>query len=287
MSEIRELYQEMIIATRDHHDLLKRIVKDILKRTDYSPLELWIADNNSTDPYTVAYLDKIARKDNVHVITYEKPFNYSAINNLAVRKGQGDVICFLNNDIQIQSSDWLKEMVSFAWQDNVGAVGAKLLYPNNNIQHAGVVLGMSSGVADHPFRHLSQSLPGYHNRAQVIQEFSAVTAACMVMRRTIFNEIGGFDEENLGVAYNDIDLCLRVREKGYQIVWTPYAKLLHLESASRGSDQDTRDRFQREFLHMKSKWGNVLLNDPFYNPNLSLDKSDFSLAFPPRQPKPW
>jgi GT2 family glycosyltransferase len=278
----------LIIGTRDRVELLRQVIEGILEQTDYQRIELLIIDNQSREPATLSYLDEIQKHAQVRVIPYDAPFNFSAINNLAVGQSQGEIIGLLNNDIKIISSGWLIEMVSHALRPEIGAVGAKLYYADDTIQHAGVILGVG-GVAGHLYKHLPKEANGYYSRPHVIQNFSAVTGACLLMRRQIFDEVGGFDEVNLPVAFNDIDFCLRIRKRGYRILWTPYAELYHLESASRGSDKTPEKlfRFQRECAFMHSLWGDALLNDPYYNPNLSLHAEDCSLAVPPRTVKPW
>jgi glycosyltransferase involved in cell wall biosynthesis len=278
----------LVITTRDRADLLREVVAGILELTDYDPVELLIVDNQSSDPEALALFREIEKDCRVRVIQYDAPFNFSAINNLAVRLAQGEIVGLVNNDIRIISQKWLKEMVRHALRPEIGAVGAKLYYADETVQHAGIIAGLG-GVAGHPHKHLPKNSPGYFCRAQVIQNFSAVTGACLVMRRRVFDEVGGLDEVNLSVAFNDVDFCLRLRELGYRILWTPYAELCHLESASRGRDDIPiqEDRFKREIAYMSKRWGDRLFSDPYYNPNLSLETSDFSLAFPPRAAKLW
>jgi O-antigen biosynthesis protein len=269
-------------------DLLRSAVAGCLEQTYYQPVELIIVNNQSNDPATLAVLREIEKDERVKVVNYDAPFNYAAINNLGVKQSKGEIICLINNDIKVISPDWLKEMVSHALRPEIGAVGAKLYYPNNKIQHAGIILGVS-GIAEHAHRRFSREIVGYVARTHVLQNFSAVTGACMVLRRQVFDEVNGLDEVNLAVAFNDIDLCLRIQERGYRILWTPYAELYHLESASRGFGDIQRisQRFRSEIGYMNTKWGHVIANDPYYSPNLTLKSGDFSLAFPPRAPKPW
>lgn len=276
---------EVIIPTRDARPLIERICEGVLDRTDYPNLRLTVVDNGSTDPDTLAFFREVTLDFRVQILSLDRDFNFSALNNAAVRKTQATVLAFLNNDLEVRHADWLMEMVSFAMQKPIGAVGARLLYPDGRVQHAGVLLGLNGGVADHAHRFLEPGAPGYFSRAHVSQEFSSVTAACLVMRRDVFEEVGGFDEA-LALAYNDIDLCLRVREKGYRVVWTPYAELFHRESATRGSDRtpERRVRLDREAAYLRSRWGARLTEEPFHNPNLSLQGSGFALAFPPRAP---
>jgi len=278
----------LIIPTRNGFDLLSRCVESIYQKTTYPNFELLIVDNQSDDPRTLEYLQQLARERGVHVLRYDAPFNFSAINNFAVRHAQGEVIGLINNDLEIISPDWLEEMVSHALRPEIGAVGAMLYYPNDTIQHAGVILGLG-GVACHAYVRKPRGYTGQMGRAVLLQNVSAVTAACLILRRAIFEEVGGLDEEHLSVAFNDIDLCLRIREKGYRNLWTPYAELYHHESASRGCEDTPkkRARFRAEIDYMKQYWEASLLNDPTYNPNLTLDTEDFALAFPPRVEKPW
>lgn len=278
----------IVICTRDRVDLLRGVVQGVLEKTDYSPLELIIVDNQSQDPETLAYLEKIRHDPRVRVLPYDAPFNFSAMNNFAVKEARGEIITLLNNDIEVISPEWLREMVSFIIQPGVGAVGAKLLYPNDTLQHAGVILGIG-GVAAHAYCTRPKSDPGYMGRGRVAQSLSAVTGACLMTKREIFQAVGGLDEKNLPIAFNDIDLCIKIRERGFRIVWTPFAELYHLESASRGSDvaPEKAERFAREARFMMAKWGHLLENDPFYNPNLTLQRTDFRMAFPPRVTRPW
>ncbi len=278
----------VIIPTKDRLDLLQMAVKSVLDKTDYQNMELIIVDNQSKLPETLVYLDALQNLSCVRVLRYDAPYNFSAINNWATQKATGDIIALLNNDIEVITPNWLKEMISHALRSEIGAVGAMLYYPNDTIQHAGILLGLD-GPAGHAHRDLPRSALGYFGRARLLQNFSAVTAACIVMRRAVFEEVGGFDEENLAIAYNDVDLCLRIQEKGYRILWTPYAELYHHESASLGSPEapERRKQFLKESEYIKTRWKNVIEQDPFYNQNLTLRGGDFSLAFPPRLRKPW
>jgi GT2 family glycosyltransferase len=211
------------------------------------------------------------------------PFNFSALNNSAVLNARGVFLGLVNNDIEVIAPRWLDEMVGLAQQPGVGAVGARLLYPNGTVQHGGVICGIL-GIAGHAHRDLPQGEHGYFGRARLIQSVSAVTAACLVIRKSIYEEVGGLDEANLKVAFNDVDFCLRISEAGYRNVWTPYAELTHHESATRGVENspEKQQRFQGEVKYMGRRWGRHLLNDPAYNPNLTLEYEDFSLAWPPR-----
>lgn len=279
----------VIIPTRDGGPLLKKCIHSIFDGTVYENLEVIVVDNQSKNRETVDFLQLLSKKSNVAVLRYDLPFNYSSINNFAERRASGDVLCFLNDDVEAIEPGWLSEMVSHALRPDIGAVGAKLLYGDGFIQHAGVVMGIG-GFASHAHRLYPAAHPGYSGRAVLVQNFSAVTGACLVMRRDVFRAIGGFDEDNLPVAFNDVDLCLRVREAGYRVLWTPYAVLHHYESYSRGDDQMTpekRARFNREKNFMLSRWKTDLLNDPYYNQNLTLDREDFTIADFPRLYEPW
>lgn len=272
----------LVVPTRDRADLLRTCVESILGHSTYPDLELVVVDNQSSEPDALEYLASLESRERVRVLRYDAPFNYSAINNWAVAQCRGAVIGLVNNDIEVITPDWLGEMVSQALRPEVGAVGAMLYYPDDTIQHAGVVLGVG-GIANHAYVGQPRGYPGHGGRARVAQEFSAVTAACLLVRREVYEQVGGLDER-LQVAFNDIDFCLRLREAGYLNVWTPFAELYHHESASRGSDDapEKRRRFLGEVDLMESRWGHVLHRDPAYNPNLALDAMDFRLAFPPR-----
>ncbi|MCL5982723.1 MAG: glycosyltransferase family 2 protein [Firmicutes bacterium] len=273
----------LIIPTRNSPHLLRQCLSSILERTDYPDYEILVVDNGSDDPQTLRFFDSIGRNPRVRILRDDRPFNYSALNNRAVQAAQGELIGLINDDIEVICREWLTEMVSIALQPGVGSVGARLWYPNNTLQHGGVILGLG-GAAGHSHKRLPKGNPGYFGRAILQQTFSAVTAACLVVRRSIFLEVGGFEEENLKVAFGDVDFCLRLREAGYRNVWTPYAEAYHHESASRGYEDtpEKRARFAGEVRFMQDRWGSLLLNDPAYSPNLTLELEDFSYAWPPR-----
>ncbi len=273
----------LIIPTRNRLNLIKQCVKSILDKTTYKNYEILIVDNNSDDPKTLKYFASLVNDSRIRVLRDERPFNYLALNNAAVLHARGEYLGLINNDIEVISPQWLDEMVSLAAQPGVGAVGARLWYPNDTLQHGGVITGMG-GVASHSHKHLPKGQFGYFGRAQLIQTLSAVTGACLVIKKSIYQELGGLDEINLKVAFNDIDFCLRVREAGYRNIWTPYAELYHHESATRGYENTPgkKMRFRDEVLYMQNRWGEILLNDPAYSPNLTLDREDFSFAWPPR-----
>ena len=277
----------LIIPTKNAQKLVMQCVESILEKTTYPNYEIIIVDNASDDAQAIAYFKQLANEhSNIRVIRDDRPFNYSQLNNNAVQYTNGELIGLINNDIEVISPDWLGEMVSIALQKNVGAVGAKLYYPNNTIQHAGVVIGLG-GVANHVFKHAYRDSLGYFGRAKLISSYSAVTAACLIIKKSIFTEVGGLDEENLKVAFNDVDFCLKVRSAGYRNVWTSFAELYHHESVSRGADDipEKRQRFEQEVAHMRKKWQTDKFEDPAYSPNLTLDFEDFSFACPPRVSK--
>lgn len=269
----------LLVPTRDGIDILRPCVDALLERTEYTHFELLIIDNQSRCPATLAYLHDVQVRDSrVRVLQWDAPFNYSAINNFGVQNSRGSVIGLVNNDIEPINSDWLSEMVSQVCRREIGCVGAKLYYPDDTIQHGGVILGYG-GVAGHAHKHFPRSHAGYYSRLQVVHNLSAVTAACLLVRREVFDAVGGLNEESLTVAFNDVDLCLKVREAGYRNLWTPFAELYHHESVSRGAEDNPvkQARFQSEIDFMRQTWGPQLDNDPAYNPNLTLAYEDFSL----------
>lgn len=271
----------IIIPTRDRAALLSRCIHSILERSSYPIYEIIIIDNGSKQADTLKMFERLP-KEYIRVARDETPFNFAALNNAGARLARGEVLCLMNNDLEVLTSDWLEEMVSFAVQPDIAAVGARLWYPDGRLQHGGVVLGIG-GVAGHCHRNFPRGASGYFGRMILQQSFSAVTAACLVIRRTVFEEVGGLDE-TFAVAFNDVDFCLRLRKAGYRNVWTPYAELKHHESASRGYEDtpQKRARYEREKCLIMQRWEDRLRLDPAYNPNLTLDREDFSLAWPPR-----
>lgn len=270
----------LLVPTRDKLHLLQPCVDAILKLTSYPHFELLILDNQSTCSQTLAYMHDVAKQDpRVRVLRWDAPFNYSAINNFGVANARGSVIGLVNNDIEPINPEWLEEMVRQVCRPDIGCVGAKLYYPNDTIQHAGVVLGIG-GVAGHSQKYFSRNALGYFGRLHLAHNVSAVTGACLLVRKEVYQQVGGLDEQHLKVSFNDVDLCIKVREAGYRNLFTPYAELYHHESVSRGPN-DTRAKravADAEAQFMRQKWGKLLDTDPYYNPNLTLVHEDFSLG---------
>jgi GT2 family glycosyltransferase len=270
----------IVIPTHEHPDVLKRCVDSILDVSTYDNIEIILVENGSKEPETFAYYDSIKDNPRIKIVTWDNGFNYSAINNYGVSFARGRYLLFLNNDIEAVTADWLEEMVSnLQRNENIGAVGVKLIFPQHLIQHAGVVIGIG-GVAGHAFSQMDDNEPGYYGRIILKQDVSAVTAACLMTSREVYDAVGGFEEE-LSVAFNDIDFCLKIRKAGYRIIYDPDATLIHYESLSRGYETENTKklaRFKTEEEFMKKKWGEVIENgDPFYNPNLTLKRCDYSL----------
>jgi glycosyltransferase involved in cell wall biosynthesis len=312
----------LIIPTRNRINVLKPCIESLFDKTTYPNFEILIVDNDSDDPETLEYLleleareggegnrqereeamapeadrtsaadpaapapDLRARTPRARVARFPGAFNFSAINNFGVSQTNAPLVGLLNNDLEVINADWLDEMVSHALRPEIGCVGAKLYYPDDRIQHAGVILGIG-GVAAHAWQTHPRGSAGQAHRNLLQQNLSAVTAACLVIRREVYEQVGGLDADQLKVAFNDVDFCLKVRAAGYRNLWTPYAELYHHESASRGAEDTLvkRDRFRSEVEYISNKWGDALVNDPAYNPNLTLTVNDFTLSSPPR---PW
>ncbi len=269
----------IIIPNKDHTDDLEKCLSSVYEKSTYKNFEVIVVENNSTEQETFEYY-KLAKEkyNNLKVINWESGFNYSAINNFAVEQSNGEYVLLLNNDIEVITPDWMQQMLMFAGRRDVGAVGAKLYYSDDTIQHAGVIVGLG-GVAGHSHKYFARENPGYMARAAIAQNLSACTAACLLIRKDVYDEVGGLDE-GYAVAFNDIDFCMKIRKAGYLIVFTPFAEFYHYESKSRG-DEDTsekRARFNSEIFRFQERWGKELkAGDPYYNPNLSLDSEDFSL----------
>lgn len=278
----------LIIPTRNGTELVRRCVESIVARTSYPAYEILLVDNESDEPSAMAYFRELERSGIVRLLRFEGAFNYAALNNFAAEHASGEMLGLLNNDTEVIDGGWLSEMVAYAARPEVGAVGAKLLYPDGTIQHAGIVMGLHGTVG-----HLLQRLPGesagYCGCLAVAREVTAVTGACLLVRRSIYEEVGGLDEKNLPVTFNDIDFCLELRRRGYRNIWTPHALLYHHEGATRGPDDSPAKaaRFGTEWAYMRAKWGVLLDDDPFYSPNLSLASDDCGPSFPPRCEVPW
>ena len=284
----------LIIPTRNGSKLLRKCINSLLENTTYPAYEILVIDNGSDEPAAQKYLKQIAepqswvqarnRNCTVRVLSQPQPFNYSALNNFGVREARGEFVGLLNNDLEVITPDWLDEMVSHAARPGIGCVGAMLYFPDNKLQHAGVVLGIG-GVAGHAFKGFPRGTSGSMNRARLVQNFSAVTGACLVVRKSTYEAVGGLDEVDLAVSLNDVDFCLKVRAAAYRNLWTPFAELYHHESATRGYEDspEKMTRFEKERNIMKQRWEKLLAQDPSYNPNLTIETEDFALAYPPRR----
>ena len=274
----------IIIPTRDGLDYLSKCIDSIEKNTDYPDYEILVLDNDSQHSETIAYFNEIERRG-IKTVSCPGNFNYSSICNRGAKSALGEIIGFLNDDIEIIERSWLKELVSQCLRPEVGAVGCRLLYPNNSIQHAGVVLGVGDVGAD-AFRFVPNTATEQHLRAFVLQNYTALSGACLFMRKSLYDSIGGFNEE-LEVTNNDVDICLRIHEKGLWNVYTPFPELYHHESVSRGSDNtpERLPRYQKEVDYMWDNWTEILTNDPNYNPLLSRFKEDFSFTSEEEQQK--
>jgi GT2 family glycosyltransferase len=270
----------LIVPTRDNVSLLMNCVESVERHTTYSNYEILIVDNDSADPETVEYLGSTPHR----VVPFREPFNYSRINNFAVSQAAGDYVVLLNDDTEVISGGWLEAMLEHAQRPEVGAVGAKLVYPDGRIQHAGVLVGVGGvwtpGVATHAHQFYPSTSQGHLGSVARVTNYSAVTAACMMLRKAVFEKVDGLDEENLKVSFNDVDLCLRIRERGYSIVYTPYAELYHHESVSRGYKGDAS-----EVHYMREHWGETLDREPFYNSHFSRGSGDFNLRADMLRPK--
>ncbi|GAB2883876.1 hypothetical protein GCM10027046_10470 [Uliginosibacterium flavum] len=277
----------IIIPTRNQLGLLRRCIESCTEKTSYPHYELLIVDNNSDDPETLVYLQQLIDLglDQLQIFSYPHPFNFAAMNNLAAKEARGEYLVLLNNDTAIIKSDWLEALLNHAQRPEVGAVGAKLLYPDGNIQHAGIILGLR-GPAEHPFIGSPMQAEGYNQRLLLDQRYSAVTAACMMVRKSVYLEVGGMDERAFAVSYNDVDLCLKIGSAGHAVVWTPHALVMHVGSVSQkaedpAKDAAKRERFNKEKAAMYERWLPQLTRDPAYNPGLSLNGKGFELEANP------
>jgi O-antigen biosynthesis protein len=267
----------IIVPFKDQIATTRRCLSALLASTDWRDWRVVLVDNGSVTPDAAAFCKEVARDPHVVIIRVDEPFNYSRLNNLAAREHPADYYVFLNNDVFLEQSDWLRVLMDEALADpKVAIVGAKLLYADGTVQHAGVVLGVG-GVADHVFRGLPADHPGYGYRAKCAQQYSAVTAACMLCRADVYMAVGGFDEHDLFVAYNDVDLCLKIGSRGWRVVWTPDLVAEHHESMSRGDDISAgkAQRFFYESHVMLDRWHDIIAADPHYNQNFSRERSIF------------
>ena len=277
----------IIIPSRDQSALLEKCIDSILHKSDYTNFEIIILENNSVEEQTHDLYRRLRKDRRIQIIESAGDFNFSRLINLGASRARGSIFLFLNNDVEIMNVDCLSELVSQVSRPEIGIVGARLWYPNGTLQHGGVILGVG-GVASH-IDGIRRHEPGYFARQHLAQDFCAVTAACLMVRREVFEKLGGFDEAHLPITFNDVDFCLRARELGWRIVYSPYAELIHHESISRGIENTTEKqrRFFKESAFLLSRWGALIENDPAYNPNLSLGEKRFELAFPPRFTPPW
>jgi O-antigen biosynthesis protein len=278
----------VIVPTKDRRELLQKCIDGLVNRTNYKLLEIVIVDNGSSEPDAIDFLSDLRSRPSFVIIDDNSSFNFSRLVNRGVAASCGEICVLLNNDVDVINADWLDELVSHALRPDVGVVGAKLYYSDDTLQHGGVILGVG-GVAGHQHRYVARRAYGYFSRLKLTHGLSCVTAACLATRRGVYDAVGGFDEKHLAVAYNDVDFCIRVREAGFKIIWTPHAELYHYESASRGYETTPRkiSRFTAEKQYMRAKWGEVLDNDPFYNPNLSLNSENIEFAVRSRVHRPW
>jgi len=277
----------IIIPSRDQSALLEKCIASILHKSDYTNFEIIILENNSVEEATNELYRRLRKNRQIQIIESAGEFNFSRLINLGARHARGSIFLLLNNDVEIMNADCLSELVSQVVRPEIGVAGARLWYPNGILQHGGVIFGPGD-VASHIDKIRREEF-GYFARQHLTQNFCAVTAACFMVRREVFEKLGGFDESRLPVAYNDVDFCLRARELGWRIIFTPYAELIHHESSTRGIEDtfEKQRRFFKEREFVVSRWGALIQNDPAYNPNLSLGEKRFELAFPPRVTPPW
>jgi glycosyltransferase involved in cell wall biosynthesis len=269
----------LIIPTYNGYEITKQAIDSILEKTTYSNYEILLVDNNSNDPIALAYFELLNLHEKITVLRYPHLFNFSAINNFAAKQAKGEIIGLINNDVEVITPQWLTEMVSHAQREDIGCVGAMLYFENDTIQHAGVIIGVG-GVAGHSHKYFKREEHGYFSRLNIVQNLSAVTAACLLVRKSVYEEVNGLNEDDLTVAFNDVDFCLKVQAAGYRNLWTPYAELYHYESISRGAEDNPEKvaRFKKETNYMKNTWNTDTKVDPCYSPNLSLIKEDFSVS---------
>ncbi len=278
----------LIIPTRNAAELVRRCIESIVARTAYPSYEILLVDNESDEARSTTYFRDLEASGKIRLLRFEGAFNYAAINNFAARHASGAILGLLNNDTEVINGEWLSEMVSLVTRTEIGAVGAKLLYPDGTVQHAGIVMGLH-GTVGHLHQRTPKESAGYCDALVVAREVTALTGACLLVRRSVYEEVGGLDQDDLAVTFNDIDFCLKLRSRGYRNIWTPHALLYHHEAATRGPDDSPEKaaRFGAEWAHMRAKWGRQLDDDPFYSPNLSLTCDDCQPSFPPRCEVPW
>ncbi len=267
----------IIVPTKDNSNYLKKCIESILSKSTYKNYEILIIDNASKETEAIAYLKELKNNHQIKILEFNEEFNFSKLNNFAAKQARGEYLVLLNNDTEVISPDWLESMLEQAQRDEVGVVGAKLYYPDQTVQHAGVILGMGDGFAGHAFALQPKYSTGYYTRLVAVQNYLAVTAACLMVKTSIYHEVGGFDE-NLQVAFNDVDFCLKVVEKDYRVVWTPYAELYHKESQTRGYDRNEsqKKKFEEESVYSEKKWHKFFSKgDPYFNPNLTLKNTEF------------
>lgn len=268
----------LIIPTKNAKALVKDCIESILTKTTYNNYEIILVDNNSDEQASLDYFEELSQHPKITLLKYPQPFNYSAINNFAVKHCKGEVIGLVNNDIEVITPTWLDYMVGHVMREDIGCVGAKLLYSDGRVQHAGVVMGYGGG-AGHAHKYFPRYHPGYLNRLIATNNFSAVTAACLLVKRTHYEAVNGLNEKDLTVAFNDVDFCLKVRDLGVRNLYCAEAELYHHESVSRGLDvsKEKMARFNRELTYLKEHWGHVIAHDPAYNPNLTLRHENFAI----------
>jgi GT2 family glycosyltransferase len=270
----------IVVPTRDHGEDVDRCLRSVFERSTYQNIEVVLLDNGSTDRDSLRVFGAWVEREpaRVKLVTHDVPFNFSNVNNYAVRHASGSYLLFLNNDTEVITPDWIEAMVEQAQRPSIGAVGAKLLYADGTVQHGGVIIGLGS-VAGHSHKYFRGDAPGYFGTLQTVNNFSAVTGACLMVRRAVFDEIGGFDER-LAIAFNDVDLCLRIQAAGYCNVYLPHVELYHYESKSRGHENtpEKMERFLREQLYMRERWKTAEIADPHYNRNLTLMREDYAIG---------
>ena len=271
----------IVIPNKDHVEDLRRCITSIEKKSTWKNYEIIVVENNSVEQSIRDYYKELENDPKVKIVTYEGEFNYSKINNVGVKETNGEYLLFLNNDTEVISPDWMEQLLMYAQRKDVGAVGAKLYYADNTIQHAGVVIGLGAHrSAGHTHYKMPREHLGYMGRLCYAQDVTAVTGACLMVKKSIYEEVNGLDE-SFTISLNDVDLCLKIREKGYLNIFTPFAELYHYESKTRGMEEGEKlRRYERECAHFRDKWKEQLdAGDPYYNPNFSLDYSDFTLCF--------